>query len=50
MGYKSPEEVKAICEFVKSKQLKGAILWSADTELPASNVNSLVATYRNGCD
>ena len=49
VGYQSPEAVKAVCEFVKAKQLQGAILWSADTDLPVSNPASLVATYKSGC-
>jgi len=49
IGYQSPQVVKAICEFVNAKQLRGAILWSAETDLPVSNPNSLVATYQNAC-
>lgn len=49
VGYQSPEVVKGICQYVKSKQLKGAILWSADTDLPVSNPNSLVASYKADC-
>ncbi|MDI9819168.1 MULTISPECIES: glycoside hydrolase family 18 protein [unclassified Legionella] len=49
IGYQSPETVKAVCEFIKRKQLKGAIMWSADTDLPISNPHSLVAAYRSGC-
>jgi chitinase len=49
IGYESPEVVKSVCEFIKAKQLKGAIMWSADTDLPVSNPNSLVATYKSFC-
>lgn len=49
IGYQSPEVVKAVCEFVKAQKLQGAIMWSADTDLPVSNPNSLVATYRQHC-
>lgn len=49
IGYQSPETVKAVCKFIKSKQLKGAIMWSGDTDLPVSNPNSLVAAYKSGC-
>lgn len=49
VGYQSPEMVKAICQYVKDKQLKGAIMWSADTDLPVSNANSLVASYKAAC-
>lgn len=49
VGYQSPEAVKAVCEFIKAQQLKGAIMWSADTDLPVSNPNSLVTTFRNVC-
>ncbi|MBA2656628.1 MAG: glycoside hydrolase family 18 protein [Tatlockia sp.] len=49
IGYQSPETVKAICEFVKAKGLKGVIMWSADTDLPVSDSNSLVATYKRDC-
>ncbi|CEK11721.1 glycosyl hydrolase family 18 protein [Legionella hackeliae] len=50
IGYESPEVVKEVCEFIKEKQLKGAIMWSADTDLPVSNSKSLVATYKNSCN
>lgn len=50
IGYQSPEVVKAVCEFIKAKQLKGAIMWSSETDLPVSNPNSLVTTYKNGCN
>ena len=50
IGYQSPEVVKAFCQFIKAKQLKGAIMWSADTDLPVSNPNSLVVAYKNGCN
>ncbi|PWY54310.1 hypothetical protein DGG96_17835 [Legionella qingyii] len=50
IGYQSPEVVKAVCRFIKSKQLKGAIMWSADTDLPVSNPNSLVASYKSLCN
>lgn len=49
VGYQSPEVVKAVCNYVKNKQLKGVIMWSADTDLPVSNPNSLVSSYRNHC-
>ncbi|MBA2651464.1 MAG: glycoside hydrolase family 18 protein [Tatlockia sp.] len=49
IGYQSPEAVKAVCNFVKAKSLQGVIMWSADTDLPVSNPNSLVATYKNAC-
>lgn len=49
VGYQSPEVVKAICNYVKLKQLKGVIMWSADTDLPASNPNSLISSYRQAC-
>lgn len=49
IGYQSPEVVRSICAFVKAKQLKGSILWSADTDLPVSNPQSLVSTYHNAC-
>lgn len=49
IGYQSPEVVKAVCNYVKNKQLQGAIMWSADTDLPVSNPDSLVASYRSGC-
>ncbi|KTC85180.1 glycoside hydrolase family 18 protein [Legionella brunensis] len=49
VGYQSPEAVKAVCEFIKVQQLKGAIMWSADTDLPVSNPRSLVATFKNSC-
>lgn len=49
IGYQSPEAVKAVCDFVKTQQLQGAILWSADTDLPVSDPHSLVATYTNNC-
>jgi chitinase len=49
VGYQSPEVVGAICDFIKDRQIKGAILWSADTDLPVSHVDSLVATYKNQC-
>lgn len=50
VGYQSPAVVKRLCEFVKANQLQGAIMWSADTDLPVSNPNSLVATYKNHCN
>ena len=50
VGYQSPEVIKAVCEFVRVKQLQGAILWSADTDLPVSSPDSLVATYKKYCD
>ena len=50
IGYQSPEVVKAVCDFVKAKQLKGAIMWSADTDLPVSNPHSLVAAYKRVCN
>ncbi|ARG99339.1 glycoside hydrolase family 18 protein [Legionella micdadei] len=50
VGYQSPEVVKSVCEFVKKKGLKGAIMWSADTDLPVSNSNSLVAAYKRNCN
>ena len=50
IGYQSPEVIKSLCEFVKAKQLQGAIMWSADTDLPVSNPNSLVTTYRKQCN
>ncbi|WED42452.1 glycoside hydrolase family 18 protein [Legionella cardiaca] len=50
IGYQSPETVKAVCAFIKTQQLKGAIMWSADTDLPVSNPNSLVATYKTSCN
>lgn len=50
VGYQSPEVVKEFCGFIKSKQLKGAIMWSADTDLPVSNPDSLVATYKSLCN
>ena len=50
VGYESPEEVVSACKFIKEKGLKGAIMWSVDTDLPVSNPASLIATYRNaGC-
>lgn len=49
IGYESPEVVKSICKFIKIKQLKGGIMWSADTDLPISNPNSLVATFTQSC-
>ncbi len=49
VGYQSPEVVRAICSYIKDKQLKGAIMWSADTDLPVSNPDSLVASYRSVC-
>lgn len=49
VSYQSPQVVQAICQYVKDKQLKGAIMWSADTDLPVSNPNSLVASYKAGC-
>lgn len=49
VGYQSPEVVKGVCEFIKTKQLKGAIMWSSELDLPVSNPNSLVATYKSGC-
>lgn len=50
IGYQSPEVVKEVCRFIKNKQLKGAIMWSADTDLPVSNPNSLVAAYKSLCN
>lgn len=50
IGYQSPEVVKSVCRFIKSKQLKGAIMWSADTDLPVSNPDSLVAAYKSLCN
>ncbi|CDZ77370.1 Chitinase A precursor [Legionella massiliensis] len=50
IGYQSPAAVKAVCQFVKTKQLQGAIMWSADTDLPVSNPNSLVAAYKSVCN
>lgn len=50
VGYQSPETVKALCELVKKNQLQGSIMWSADTDLPVSNPNSLVGSYRSFCD
>ncbi|WP_133128487.1 glycoside hydrolase family 18 protein [Legionella nagasakiensis] len=49
VGYQSPEVVQGICEFVKKNHLKGAIMWSADTDLPVTNARSLVATYKRSC-
>lgn len=49
VGYQSPEVVRAICKYINDKQLKGAIMWSADTDLPISNPNSLVANYKARC-
>lgn len=49
VGYQSPEAVQSLCTLVKKKQLQGAILWSADTDLPVSHPASLVATYKNNC-
>jgi chitinase len=49
IGYQSPEVIKSLCEFIKAKQLKGAIMWSADTDLPITNPASLVATYKSSC-
>ncbi|KTD63918.1 glycosyl hydrolase family 18 protein [Legionella spiritensis] len=49
VGYQSPEVIQALCRFVKTRQLKGAILWSADTDLPVSNPKSLVNNYKNSC-
>lgn len=50
IGYQSPEAVKEVCRFIKSKQLKGAIMWSADTDLPVSNPNSLVTAFKSICN
>lgn len=50
IGYQSPDVVKAVCRFIQRKQLKGAIMWSADTDLPVSNPNSLVATFKKLCN
>lgn len=50
IGYQSPAVVKAVCDFVKANQLQGAIMWSADTDLPVSNPNSLVASYKKACN
>ncbi len=49
IGYQSPHVVKMICQYVKDHQLKGAIMWSADTDLPVSNPNSLISSYRTDC-
>lgn len=49
VGYQSPEVVKSICEVIKAKQLQGAIMWSADTDLPVSHPQSLVSAYKSGC-
>ena len=49
IGYQSPAAIQSLCEFVKEKQLKGAILWSADTDLPVSDPRSLVAVYTKNC-
>lgn len=49
VGYESPQEVREVCQFIKEKGLQGAILWSADTDLPVSNPKSLVTTFRNNC-
>ncbi|KTC98111.1 glycoside hydrolase family 18 protein [Legionella erythra] len=49
VGYQSPQTVKALCEFIKQKQLKGAIMWSADTDLSVFNPHSLVAVYKQNC-
>lgn len=50
IGYQSPAVVKSVCEFIKTKQLKGVIMWSADTDLPVANPDSLVATYKSVCN
>lgn len=50
IGYQSPEVIQEVCKFVKAKQLQGVIMWSADTDLPASNPRSLVATYKKYCN
>jgi chitinase len=50
IGYQSPQVVKSLCRFVKERQLKGAIMWSADTDLPVSNPQSLVASYKSLCN
>lgn len=50
VGYQSPEAVQAMCEFIKAKQLKGVILWSADTDSLVSTPHSLVAAYKRACD
>ncbi len=50
VGYESPEAVVSVCRFIKDKGLKGAIMWSVDTDLPVSNPASLITSYRNaGC-
>lgn len=49
IGYQSPETVKSICDVIKRKQLKGAIIWSADTDFPVSNPKSLINTYKRYC-
>ena len=49
VGYQSPEVVQSFCKYIRDKQLKGAIMWSADTDLPVSNPASIVTTYRNAC-
>lgn len=49
VGYQSPETVKSVCELVKAKGLQGAILWSADTDLPVSDNDSLVGTFKRYC-
>lgn len=49
VGYQSPEVVLNICKFVQKNQLQGAILWSADTDLPVSHPQSLLKTYKDAC-
>lgn len=49
VGYQSPDAVKAVCQYVKMQGLKGAIMWSADTDLPVSDPNSLVGAYTGAC-
>ena len=49
VGYQSPEQVRNVCQYIKDKGLQGAILWSADTDLPANDPRSLVASYRAAC-
>ena len=49
VGYQSPDTVKSLCQFIQNKGLQGAIMWSADTDLPVSNSRSLVASFRTQC-
>ena len=40
----------AVCNFVQQQNLQGVIMWSADTDLPVSDPNSLLASYNKVCN